>query len=73
MRFNYSEYNFLIYTLSFITHTKTTIMSTEEPVQDVDVSMQDEEVEDLDTEKIKIVCLFRGSLRNVHWLLTIHN
>ncbi len=31
-------------------------MSTEEPVQDVDVSMQDEEVEDLDTEKIKIVC-----------------
>ncbi|CAM9016622.1 unnamed protein product [Wickerhamomyces anomalus] len=30
-------------------------MSTEEPVQDVDVSMQDEEVEDLDTEKIKIL------------------
>lgn len=29
----------------------------EEPVQDVDVSMQDEEQEELDTEKIKIVCL----------------
>lgn len=66
MRFKYSEYNVVIYTLSFITHTKTTIMSTEEPVQDVDVSMQDEEVEDLDTEKIKIVCLFRVSLRNVY-------
>lgn len=41
-------------------------MSTEEPVQDVDVSMQDEEVEDLDTEKIKIVCLFEISLGNVY-------